>query len=903
MMARGGRFVAVVLATLVADSVAALSHPDSFCLGDPCVINTDRDADPDVVLDFGTRTVVLQKQVKMLPRATGLLGSLTIRCGTFRIIGDGVIKGSSTSGPGGIVAIEAVNGIELNGTTTFGDVRLAGQDGGSLTLRTSVGSITGNGRLDLGADGLAASGGTLTAVSAADIVLGGEILLGGATQGAGGTLDLLATGRVTLSGPLRLTGGQGGGGLLDVVTLGALTINDLDLSGSSEFGDAGLATLDAGSVTLGTLLGRGAADGENCGDGGDVDVLANGDILLNGTIDLRGRGLDCAGGALTLDGDRVFVNGALMVSGDGTEGEGGDVDASAISLIQVASTGSIDVSGGTGGAGDFFLQSDGDVVVAGALAAVGRSSTSPGTVLAEVDARGTLSISGTVDASGGSAIVGAGGDLSLLGCKVDTAATAVVRALGDGGALSVQANDRLTLRGTFQAGSGGISVQYGPRAVPPTVSASFSPPTSAVLNPSIVPCRVCDTDAECSDGNQCTTDTCPADGSACLHAPRTGTCTDNNACTVGDACADGVCVPGPAPNCADGTTCTIDSCLSTTGCINFPIAGTCDDGNPCTTNDRCVIGVCVGDAPNCDDQNPCTDDGCNAFGCAYTPNTLPCGDGDPCTTGDTCLGGTCGGAAVSCDDDDPCTTDSCAQFVGCQHVGIPGCADTDGDGTLDAADECTTIDWTTPPTTPPDQFPRAFGLVASRLAAPDGAQSLLVKGRFNVAAPALLIDPTLTGVHLYAADHQGALFDVSVPGGAGCAAGDGWTIAGDPSRRVWKYRNRSGALPPDCTPGSAQGIASVQIKDVRQTSTGALQFRAKAKGTTLLRRPGLPLTRLQVVFALGARPSPGAASAQARAGQCAEALLTGDPIPSTLKPSCRPKLKNSALDSTVCKGL
>jgi hypothetical protein len=84
---------------------------------------------------------------------------------------------------------------------------------------------------------------------------------------------------------------------------------------------------------------------------------------------------------------------------------------------------------------------------------------------------------------------------------VDTANTARAISLGDAGSIRVEAHDKLTLRGIFQAGSGGISVQYGPRAAPPTTNtASFSPATVPVLNPLLLPCRLCDTNAECNDG-------------------------------------------------------------------------------------------------------------------------------------------------------------------------------------------------------------------------------------------------------------------------------------------------------------------------------------------------------------------------------------------------------------------
>jgi hypothetical protein len=904
MVGWGGRVLLGALAMLIAGSAAGLNNPNQFCVGDPCVISADKSADPGIVLDFGTRTVILQKQITMLPLPSGALSSLTIRCGTFRTTGDGVIKGNRSGGPGGSVTIEAINAIELNGTTTLGDIRLMGQDGGSLTLRTSAGSITGSGRLNLGADGIIASGGTITIASAADVSLSSTITLAGGSQAAGGTLDIKAATNISLTGALDLTGGQAGGGYIDLTAPGAVTISNLNLSGSSEFGDAGLATIDGGTVTIGTLTGLAGADGENCGDAADIDIFASGDVLLNGLIDMRGRGLDCAGGFFDIDARRVFFNNRVLLSGDGTDGEGGDLDVSATALIQVASTALIDLQGGTGGAGDLVLQSDGDITAAGTLRASGRTSTSPGATLLELNAKGTLTVSGTVDASGGTAVPDGGGDLGLIGCKVDTATAARVSALGTAGDIRVEAHDKLTLRGIFQAGSGGISVQYGPRAVPPTVSASFSPATVPVLNPLLLPCRVCDTNADCNDGNACTSDTCPADGTECMHSAIEGSCSDGNACTAGDTCVAGVCVPGAAPDCADGSTCTQDLCVPDTGCVHLPLTGSCDDGNTCTSNDHCVDGACIGTSAECDDHNVCTDDTCtDSGGCLHSNNLGSCNDNNPCTVNDGCMNGSCSGVPVDCTDTDPCTVDLCTQSAGCQHIHIPGCVDADHDGTLDDVDECATIAWTSPPTTPPDQSPAKFGFVANKLSAPDGAQTLLIKGLFNVAATMPPIDPALNGVYLYAADAGGPIFDVSIPGGPGCGSGDGWTTGGASTRTIWKYRNTSGALPPDCLPGSAQGVTGVQIKDARQSTKQALQFKVKAKGATLARDPALPLTRIQVDVALGARPAPGVASAQARAGQCAEALFTGNPIRTSPKPSCKTKLKSGTLETITCKGL
>lgn len=77
---------------------------------------------------------------------------------------------------------------------------------------------------------------------------------------------------------------------------------------------------------------------------------------------------------------------------------------------------------------------------------------------------------------------------------------------------------------------------------------------------------------------------------------------------------------------------------------------------------------CVGDA-QCDDKNPCTDDKCEPkTGCTYTNNSSPCEDGDACTTDDKCTKGSCaGGPPPMCDDKNTCTADKCEPAKGCTH--------------------------------------------------------------------------------------------------------------------------------------------------------------------------------------------------------------------------------------------
>ena len=80
---------------------------------------------------------------------------------------------------------------------------------------------------------------------------------------------------------------------------------------------------------------------------------------------------------------------------------------------------------------------------------------------------------------------------------------------------------------------------------------------------------ICAVNADCSDGNPCTTDTCGA-GGVCNRLPNTAACDDANPCTVGDACAAGSCTPGtPAPPPPEGTGV---SAAAVKGTYNWPAA-------------------------------------------------------------------------------------------------------------------------------------------------------------------------------------------------------------------------------------------------------------------------------------------------------------------------------------------
>src|SRR5581483_8869809 len=116
-------------------------------------------------------------------------------------------------------------------------------------------------------------------------------------------------------------------------------------------------------------------------------------------------------------------------------------------------------------------------------------------------------------------------------------------------------------------------------------------------------------------------------------------------------------------------TATIDLC-DRAGCAGQPAGVACDDGDPCTTDDRCTggeQGTCRGTRATCD--GPCETGVCDPVtGCVRKPTGTSCDDGDACTVGDHCAAdGAChSGNAATCTG--PCLTGTCDPAHGC----VPG---------------------------------------------------------------------------------------------------------------------------------------------------------------------------------------------------------------------------------------
>jgi len=181
--------------------------------------------------------------------------------------------------------------------------------------------------------------------------------------------------------------------------------------------------------------------------------------------------------------------------------------------------------------------------------------------------------------------------------------------------------------------------------------------------------KKCQSAAECDDLNPCTDDACLPD-TGCVNENNTAVCDDGDACTLLDLCSGGECRPGVPLKCDDGNPCTDDGCDPASGCSHVDNTAPCDDLDDCTRNDSCLDGVCTpGEPVVCDDQNECTDDSCDSSTgeCVFADNSNSCDDGVPCTYNDKCSNAACTGRAYTCDDRDQCTVDICNGDGSCSH--------------------------------------------------------------------------------------------------------------------------------------------------------------------------------------------------------------------------------------------
>jgi hypothetical protein len=210
--------------------------------------------------------------------------------------------------------------------------------------------------------------------------------------------------------------------------------------------------------------------------------------------------------------------------------------------------------------------------------------------------------------------------------------------------------------------------------------------------------KKCNNNAQCCSGN--CIENPQGSGKVCGCAAGQTLCPGNNSCVEN-------CPPGEA---LDPTTCRCIQCQNASECPtpdnecqratctngvcgveNVPDGTSCDDLNPCTTNDVCAAGVCAGTLTEgcvrCQGDSDCAGvpvDQCHRAVCGTggfcvvedRPDGTTCDDGNPCTEGDVCTAGVCAGTqigdCVRCQNDIDCSgidVDQCHEAV-CTQAGV-----------------------------------------------------------------------------------------------------------------------------------------------------------------------------------------------------------------------------------------
>lgn len=190
----------------------------------------------------------------------------------------------------------------------------------------------------------------------------------------------------------------------------------------------------------------------------------------------------------------------------------------------------------------------------------------------------------------------------------------------------------------------------------------------------------------CTAPDQCRLDgVCIPQTGECVYAlaPDETVCDDGDACTTVDKCKYGDCVGYEPVVCQSLTQCHDQGvCDPNTGTCSTPWVPNftpCVDDAPCSVTSVCIFGNCISNEIRaCPlSENQCLTPRCDPNqGCLYDFSTGTCDDGNACTVDDTCVDGSCRGVTLNCSHQSTCGLSYCSPTAGCL------------DATHDYCDEC-----------------------------------------------------------------------------------------------------------------------------------------------------------------------------------------------------------------------
>ena len=516
--------LAILATTTFALPAGAVSVPDDFCTGDPCVVTADLTADAGSIVDFGARDLVIAGSSQIDVGAGALPRVLTLIAASIRMEAGAKIRGDSADRA--VVTLESTTGsviLESAGSNRSEiNVKSDATDAGSIIIRAATDAIIG-GRLTASAQGEDATGGTIEIISGGMTSITEECTTAGSGSFAGaGEFSVSAEGDVMVLNKVFADGADFGGGDVSLTsTTGSIMVSELiNNNGGDPDGEAGEFTFTAGMdihITAdGELRGKGGAGAdEDCGDGAPTFLSAGRDIIIDGFLALSG-GFQCFGGEVDASAGQDFVqngNGKIETATGGGFAGGGFVT---IAAARAASTLQIDASSaGFGGEID---------IVAGLV----------------IDVHDKLNAKAT-------GAEGVGAKVKLTSCEVN-----VLEPDGELDSRGPFAFPGFGVNEIFVSGTGSIggdinsatgNTIFHLSAIPPTVTASADPPFTFVMDPTLTPCA-----NTCGDGSQEPPEICD-DGNLLSCDGCSSSCVPDDICgdgivECGEQCDDGNSIPG-----------------------------------------------------------------------------------------------------------------------------------------------------------------------------------------------------------------------------------------------------------------------------------------------------------------------------------------------------------------------
>ena len=709
---RAARPLLVVLSLLVAAPAWAISDADEVCAptDDPCIADNKFDVDSGSTLDFGLRELRIQSGGDF----DFADGSGGIRCG--KLVVDRGSNAAILAQNGGFVEIEVRRSCSNDPLIPC----LSPQDCGGEACSGGDGSIDFDGQINANGS-FENSPGVVILRAAGDIALhrnlnlkavsdpeedggqfeaesfGGSVVLDGKVdvtsggQSTGGDVVLAAAVDVITTGVIDANGGDFDGGNVEIDAGQDVTINnDVLANAISGEGSGGFVEMTAGRDF--NLLGTGGANKTQVsteghlgpydfgGDGGTQEFQADRDVTLNQFSRIEGNGAepDALGADIFVAaGQDVFLQGEIEAKAKGGDGAGGSILVESDRDTTFGATGTIDLTGGSDGGGLFEVFADRDFTNAGTIDVTAGGNGAGGSAF--IDAKGDVTVSGTIVSVGGTGLV-SDGKIEIEGCNLTVTSTGDIDNRATNGRNLLVAASQMTLSsgGRLRADdtTGTNTLRYRDAITPPIVNATVTPAATMELDPTIVGCPVCgngviEEPETCDDGNTTSGDGCRNDcvSEGCIADtpgfPAVELCDDMIDCTLDD-CDGSECTHVAQDSlCDDSERCTDDVCNAMTGCVSANNSDVCNDGLFCTNPDSCDMGTCSNTPDrDCGDAVDCTIDTCSegTNQCVNTPDDSSCDDGLFCDGAEICnaLTGCEEGTPVDCSGlDDQCAVGTC----------------------------------------------------------------------------------------------------------------------------------------------------------------------------------------------------------------------------------------------------